>query len=133
MLIPDLELLTEVNNILREIMCDNVSSQPMIVTHVIHENTEYEQQRYGIVATKGMKTKDYFFNNPDTEVANPVVYYSHVKMGFVGALIKEIQVFPIKGIINVVEVSYVNNCQPLFSIERTIDIGACKLNSKILK
>jgi hypothetical protein len=115
-----------------------------------YENSEYETVVYGIGSSKGMKSKEYYFNAINDENSDefkvaekyynePVSYYEHIGNVMRGGYINyRIQVSPFSRVIKVYQVTYsysndpVEKNKPHYQLLETVDLGASKFSKKVL-
>lgn len=154
-MLMDYELHTQVNAKIAELVQNDLTHLGNIIDLIItqtdkYENTEYEEIIIGLGSSKGMKSKEYYFNAVQDEKSEyfktadkyynePVNYYEHIGNVMRGGYINyRLQVSPFNRTIRVYQVSYgysndpVEFNKPSYHLLETVDLGASKLAKKVL-
>ena len=151
----DYELHTMVNAKIAELVNNDLEHLGNVLDIVVtqtdkYENSEYETIVIGLGSSKGMKSKEYYFNAINDENSDefkiaekycnePVSYYEHVGNVMRGGYINyRVQVSPFSRTIKVYEVTYsypnnpIEKNKPHYQLLETVDLGASKFSKKVL-
>ena len=154
-MLADYELFTMVNAKITELVNNDKEYLGKELDLVViqsdkYENSEYETVVYGLGSSKGMKSKEYYFNAINDESSDefkvaekyykePVSYYEHIGNTLRGGYIDDrIQVSPFNRIIKVYKVTYsysndpIEKNKPHYQLLETVDLGASKFSKKVL-
>ena len=154
-MLADYELFTMVNAKIAELVNNDKedfdNELDLVVTQADkYENSEYETVIYGLGSSKGMKSKEYYFNAINDENSDefkiaekyynePVSYYEHVGNVMRGGYINyRIQVSPFSRIIKVYKVTYsysndpIEKNKPNYHLLETVNLGVSKFSKKVL-
>lgn len=154
-MLADYELFTMVNAKIAELVNNDKedfdNELDLVVTQADkYENSEYETVVYGLGSSKGMKSKEYYFNAINDENSDefkiaekyynePVSYYEHVGNVMRGGYINyRIQVSPFSRIIKVYKVTYsysndpIEKNKPNYHLLETVNLGVSKFSKKVL-